>query len=160
MMVKIIPATEPYLDLMLPAYLAEMGGYPFSPPATQESVDRIKTILLERAEAGDPVLMALTLAGSPMGMLMWYHDPLYDKETLAAMGTYVVPMHRGKRVASMLRAEGCRIARERGYKRIVGTVHPENKVGIQSVLTGGWDVAYHAVVKELDRSSIERSKEL
>ncbi len=149
------PATTKDMDTihdMAGRLLVELGSYSrtsYPMPSISDLMSRVPGAI----SRGDPVLIGQRNYGGyeVEGLLLWMgHDdvPGLPTESLIAFGTYVTTFTRRRGLSKMLRAEGVRMAKDRGYVRIIGTVQAENQHGRQS-LDSSWKEAYRVVVKEL-----------
>lgn len=82
---------------------------------------------------GDPCLVCV-VDGVFAGFVYWigvgnFMDQRWN--TIQALGSYTVPEFRSRGVADKLRKEARRIAIEKGYNRIFGPVHFDNKKGLE-----------------------------
>ena len=131
---------------------------PFGSSALSASSTALADLALGAARRGDPVLVAEDLGGdaefvSPViGLCLWMgisSQFVSDERELHALGTFVEEDYRGQGVANLLRDKATEMAKSLGYRRICGTVHKANKVGLESLERHGWKTNYYGVTKEL-----------
>ena len=128
MKIRFIQASDerPVKRLML-RYLkdtfAEGGDF----PPTLENAQAFFDHAVEGADCGDPCLVATTDDDVPIGYVMARGVPfpgMHTRDvTLRSWGTYVLPEHRGSRIAIKLFMVMGRIAKNRGYTRVLGFTH-------------------------------------
>jgi len=148
-LITIRPAlTEQDVAEAIGTFFKEMQAFAFS-PLLSEVTDYIYNAITG-ARAGDPVLVA-EVDGRTVGLTLWTNAVAGSKQEgdLMAHGTWVDPEYRKTGLGSELRKEAERVAKEAGYTRIVGSVHPANEAGLKSLAGRGWTTEAYIVVKEL-----------
>lgn len=104
------------------------------------NTDLLLVIGMKWAFSGDPALVAI-IDDTIIGYVMW-GDPesrFSLRERIAVgFGTYVEPAYRRCHIASALRLEAQRIAKERGYTRVQGVAY--DSTAVRSCLALGWRV--------------------
>ena len=135
---------------LLAEYLEEMKEYPLSPEPGSAQASAIAEVIRRGLFRGDPIVLATSTEDfEPIGCSWWTWVPTSPQTDLSALGTYVVRKWRKRGVARELRALAEKEAKERGYSKIVGTLHIHNPVGIASLTMHGWKSAYFVVTKEI-----------
>lgn len=97
----------------------------------------VEALMRYGISSGEAIVVAED-CGEIVGFCAWSHHDGAATDEVAAVGTYVVPEHRGKRLASQMRAHAKQHCRQRGYKRITAAVLNNNEPGIQSLLKSGF----------------------
>lgn len=95
-------------------------------PPTLENAQAFFEHALEGAECGDPCLVAVdgeTVVGFVMCRGVLFPGMQTRDVTLRSWGTYVLPDYRGQRVAIKLFMVAGRIAKNKGYTRVLGFTH-------------------------------------
>ncbi len=139
-------------------------------PPTLENAQAFFDRAVEGAECGDPCLVAVkddAVVGFVMALGVLFPGMQTRDVTLRSWGTYVLPECRGERIAIKLFMVMGRVAKNKGYTRVLGSTHgsgyEENAmkvikslVGMQEVgkllvwqlsapIVGGSDADHHSV---------------
>jgi len=95
-------------------------------PPTLENAAAFFAHALEGAQCGDPCLVAVdddTIIGYVMARGVFFHGMQTRDITLRSWGTYIIPEARGRRIAIKLFMVMGRVAKNRGYTRVLGFTH-------------------------------------
>ncbi|TFH66926.1 MAG: GNAT family N-acetyltransferase, partial [Gemmatimonadales bacterium] len=138
-------SSEKDLREAVEAHFKEMGRYDFAPEMSEAPL--YVEHALEGARSKDPVLV-VEEDGRIVGLTLWTNAVTSPSRTgdLMTLGTWIAPSHRRTGLGSRLRAAAEDIARRRGYLRLVGSVHPDNMPGVESLKGRGWKTRAHIVV--------------
>lgn len=120
---------------LLMAYLQEMGRDIL--PLTC-NVNHLLRTGLEAAQNGDPCLI-IWRDGKPVGFTYWTGPPaglVLKERIITAMGTYIDPEYRGKKLSTELRDAAIAIANSEGYDRVNGSAF--DKRGWETLTKQGW----------------------
>ena len=140
------------IQILIDAFIKETEHYPLAEKAGE--MEHYYEYARTGISHNDPVLVAQNPDCELVGLLLWVeanfvYGTRLPPHTIAALGTYVIPLYRRHNVASRLRDAGFKIMREQGYQRAVGTIHQDNHAGSRSLEKRGWKTAFSVIVKEL-----------
>lgn len=95
-------------------------------PPTLENAQAFFDRAVEGAECGDPCLVADkdgVIAGFVMALGVLFPGMTTRDNTIRSWGTYVLPECRGERIAIKLFMVMGRVAKNKGYTRVLGATH-------------------------------------
>lgn len=113
-------------------------------PPTLENAQAFFDHAVEGAECGDPCLVAEGDEGRILGFVMArgldFPGMQTRDHTIRSWGSYVLPEHRGERIAIKLFMVMGRVAKNKGYTRILGmthgTGHADNAMKVAKSIVG------------------------
>ena len=128
-----------WLRTSLRAFLLALydNGGDMSPTAS--NIDKLLSLGLALANAGDPALIA-TVEHAPAAFVLWgdpqrLQSPLNRIDsrwkTCHAIGSFTEPAYRSHKVAESLRDRGLEMAKAAGYERVIGPVLLQNMKGVR-----------------------------
>lgn len=120
------PSDERQVKRLIIRYLKDTYAQGGDFPATLENAQAFFDHAVEGTQCGDPCLVAedeSKIIGFVMARGVHFPGMQTRDKTLRSWGTYTIPEVRGQRVAIRLFMVMGRIAKNRGYTRILGFTH-------------------------------------
>lgn len=120
------PSDERQVKRLIMRYLKDTYSQGGDFPATLENAQAFFDHAVEGAQCGDPCLVAEDdgkIAGFVMARGVLFPGMQTRDITLRSWGTFVLPEYRGQRVAIKLFMVMGRVAKNKGYTRILGFTH-------------------------------------